>query len=94
MKRVCFMYAVCALMLATSGCGQKSSPPDTARSETGQQKPKLTVAVIPKSTGGEFWETVGQGARAAAADLGVNIKWNGTLTETEIAEQTKIIENM
>jgi ribose transport system substrate-binding protein len=55
---------------------------------------KLTLAAIPKSTGGEFWETVAKGARKAAADLGVNLKWEGTLTETEIAEQNKIIENM
>ena len=54
----------------------------------------LSVAVVPKSTGGEFWETVESGARQAAAELGVEIKWDGTLTETEIAEQNKIIENM
>lgn len=53
-----------------------------------------TIAVIPKSTGGEFWETVAKGARQAAADLKVAMKWEGTVTETEIAEQNKIIENM
>jgi ribose transport system substrate-binding protein len=50
--------------------------------------------VIPKSTGGEYWETVEQGARQAAEDLGVEILWEGTVTETEFAEQNKIIENM
>ncbi|HYG23590.1 MAG TPA: substrate-binding domain-containing protein [Verrucomicrobiae bacterium] len=55
---------------------------------------KVTLAAIPKSTGGEFWETVAKGARQAAADLGVTLKWEGTVTETEIAEQNKIIENM
>jgi ribose transport system substrate-binding protein len=54
----------------------------------------LTLAAIPKSTGGEFWETVQHGAQHAAKDLGVNLKWEGTVTETEIAEQNKIIENM
>ena len=54
----------------------------------------LTLAAIPKSTGGEFWETVANGAKKAAKDLGVNLKWEGTVTETEIAEQNKIIENM
>ena len=54
----------------------------------------LTIAVIPKSTGGEFWETVELGARDAAKELGVEMKWEGALTETEIAEQKKIIENM
>ena len=49
---------------------------------------KLTLAAIPKSTGGEFWETVAKGARKAAQDLGVNLKWEGTLTETEIVART------
>src|SRR5262245_57888462 len=55
---------------------------------------KLTFAAIPKSTVGEYWETVAKGARKAAQDLGVNLKWEGTVTETEIAEQNKIVENM
>ncbi len=54
----------------------------------------LKLGVIPKSTGGEFWETVAKGARQAAADLKADIRWEGTVTETEIAEQNKIIENM
>src|SRR6185295_5952445 len=54
----------------------------------------ITLVAIPKSTGGEFWETVAKGARKAAQDLGVTLKWEGTVTETEIAEQNKIIENM
>ena len=55
---------------------------------------KLTLAAIPKSTGGEFWETVERGARKAAQDLGVNLKWDGALTESDVVEQNKIIENM
>src|ERR1035438_9356884 len=54
----------------------------------------LKLGVIPKSTGGEFWEAVERGARQAAADRKVPIRWEGTVTETEIAEQNKIIENM
>src|SRR5262245_49292029 len=54
----------------------------------------ITLAAIPKSTGGEFWETVERGAKKAASELGVTLKWEGTVTETEIAEQNKIIENM
>lgn len=54
----------------------------------------VTLGVIPKSTGGEFWETVEKGARQAAMDQHVTIRWEGTVTETELAEQNKIIENM
>jgi len=55
---------------------------------------KIIIAGIPKSTGGDFWETVESGAVEAAKELDIELKWEGTVTETEIAEQTKIIENM
>jgi ribose transport system substrate-binding protein len=54
----------------------------------------IVLGAIPKSTGGEFWETVERGARKAASDLGVTLKWDGALTESDVAEQNKIIENM
>lgn len=82
-----FLFAVlCGLCLpVVVGCGQGQGDGESGR---------LVVAVIPKSTGAEFWETVEEGARAAAKELGVEMKWEGPLTETEIAEQNKIIENM
>lgn len=80
------------------GCDAKENNESTQSKQSTQarenNKKPLTLAVIPKSTGGEFWQTVEAGARKAANDLGVEIKWEGTLTETEIAEQNKIIENM
>lgn len=86
--------------LAITGCnssttengGAAQGPALNAASK--EEPHALTVAVIPKSTGGEFWETVQSGAHAAGEALGVSVKWQGTLTETEIAEQNKIIENM
>ena len=87
-------------ILALTSCGQEPAEPtksDAPKPAADAAKPAatgITLAVIPKSTGGEFWETVGQGAKAAAAKEGVAIRWEGTLTETEIAEQNKIIENM
>jgi ribose transport system substrate-binding protein len=64
------------------------------RSASAADEKTITLAAIPKSNGGEYWETVERGARRAAAELGVTLKWEGTVTETEIAEQNKIIENM
>lgn len=82
------VLAMMPLACLLSGCNGDGS------GDTAGNSDKLTVAVVPKSTGGEFWETVEQGANDAAKELGVNLKWEGTLTETEIAEQNKIIENM
>jgi ribose transport system substrate-binding protein len=72
---------------ALAGCGGKEPG-------GGGEKQGFTIAVIPKCTGGEFWETVERGARKAAAEFAVDMKWEGTLTETQIAEQNKIIDNM
>ena len=85
------MYQVLTVVsagLLLVGCGKSPS------SAPGGGADGLTLGVIPKSTGGEFWETVEEGARAAAADLGVAIKWEGAVSETEVAQQNKIIESM
>ncbi len=79
------------MLLSLVGC--RSSEP-TASQEKSNRNKKLVIAVIPKSTGGEFWKTVEMGAREAAQELGVEMKWDGPLTETELAEQNKIVENM
>lgn len=104
MSRTSF-YCVAALLAAASvaglGCGkapEKGPAGTTAEADADGQasggEESLTIAVIPKSTGGEFWETVEVGARGAAEDAGVEMKWEGAISETEIAEQKKIIENM
>jgi ribose transport system substrate-binding protein len=86
------------LFVIAVGCAsdEPSAVSSSAKSEEQGRQPgrRLTLAVIPKSIGGEFWETVEEGARAAAGDLGVTIKWEGAAVETELAEQNKIIENM
>lgn len=84
-----------ALMLFAAGCGsgsQPATPPGTP--DAPAPGGALVIAGIPKSTGGDFWETVKRGAQAAATELSVDLKWEGTVTETEIAEQNKIIDSM
>lgn len=87
--------ALLPLLLAASisltGCGGDSED-STADGPAGDAK--LTIGVIPKTTSGEFWETVRQGVNAAEKDLDVKVRYEGTQTATAIAEQNKIIENM
>lgn len=88
----CVRVASCVLLAAfvVMSCAKKKED----RPEQAALPSRITLGVIPKSVGGEFWETVEKGAREGASALGVEIKWEGTVTETEIAEQNKIIENM
>jgi ribose transport system substrate-binding protein len=93
--KVCKAASFLFLVVALGGCGSSGDKPAAADNAAAESDDKaITLAMIPKSTGGEFWETVEVGANEAAEELGVSIKWEGALSETEIAEQKKIIENM
>ncbi|MGA0369057.1 MAG: substrate-binding domain-containing protein, partial [Kiritimatiellia bacterium] len=83
MKKLILNSLLCFSFALLSGCGKPSASEDT-----------LTLGVIPKSAGGEFWEEVQSGAQEAADELGIRIRWEGTVTETAIAEQNQIMENM
>lgn len=85
MSRFCCLTAASAILLLVAGCGG-------GRSADGPEM--TTIAVIPKSTGEAFWKNVQAGARAAAEETGVEMRWEGPTTETEIAVQNRIIDNM
>jgi ribose transport system substrate-binding protein len=92
--------AITVTIALLNGCakstptGGSAAPATSGTAKSADPNKTLTLAVIPKSTGGEFWETVEQGAGTAAKEVNATIKWEGALTETDIAEQNKIIENM
>lgn len=90
-------YLGALLLIGVCGCaGSTPNPSADSNAESSEKKQdtdQLKLAVIPKSTGGEFWETVEMGANAAAADLDVKIYWDGAVSETEMAEQNRIIES-
>jgi ribose transport system substrate-binding protein len=52
------------------------------------------IAVVPKGTTHEFWQTVLAGANAAAAERGVDILWQGPATESDVAGQISIVDDM
>ncbi len=64
-----------------------------AGTEGGPADGKKVIAVIPKSQAHIFWQTVHAGAVAAGQDLDVRIFWKAPTTETDYAEQVRIIED-
>jgi ribose transport system substrate-binding protein len=82
---IAFLCLTC--LAGVAGCGPGSQG-------GGDDSGKLQIAVIPKCTSSEFWETVEEGAREAGRDLDVEVHWDGTHTETQIAEQNNLISNM
>jgi ribose transport system substrate-binding protein len=55
---------------------------------------KKNIAVIPKGVSHSFWQMIKQGADAAGKDLNVNIIWKGAQSETDIAGEVSIVEDM
>lgn len=75
--------ATAVMIFISGGCGGSS----------GHDPSKPTIAVIPKGTAHEFWQTVHAGAVTAGRELGVNIAWQGPQTEIMRDIQLNIIEN-
>ena len=99
------MLAAPLAMFALAGCVQEtgsdsgSQPAPGATSGTGAAPTssgaasgkRLKVAVVPKGTTHEFWQTIKAGAEAAAAELNCEVLWNGPKAETNIQDQIDII---
>src|SRR5262245_12899873 len=82
-----------------AGC-VKETPGETNAPAPGGGTPKaakkgpsdrLKIAVVPKGTTHEFWQTVKAGADAAGQEVNAEILWNGPKQETDIEDQKNII---
>ena len=82
MKSVLFLLAI--LISICLGCGQEKS---------NQERRKVRIAVIPKSTNHVFWRSVHAGAAKAAHELDISIDWQGPPKETDRQQQVSIVQN-
>jgi ABC-type sugar transport system substrate-binding protein len=86
MNRLLPLLAIAALLF--SSCNK---PADRAGADGGGAK-KLTIALLPKSKGNQYFVNVEKGAREAAQELGVELLFDGP-TNTDPAKQNEIVEN-
>lgn len=61
-------------------------------SACGKPRP-WAIAVVPKGQAQSFWTVVRAGAVAAGRELGVEILWDGPLSETDAARQIRIVDD-
>ena len=101
------LAALCAVILAAAGIIAASNwqlaqsvrevvaNPRTATATTGEtgtpQARPITVAMMPKSKGNAYFIACKKGADEAAAELGVNLIWDGP-TDTDPAKQNEVVE--
>src|SRR5262249_38994169 len=92
--------------LAAAGCVRETSQENSTPAPTPSATPsapaatepkgaanRLKIAVVPKGTTHQFWQTVKAGADAAGGELNVEVLWNGPKKETDIQDQIDIINN-
>ena len=78
MKRIIGLLCLAAAV-SCGGGGEKSAG-------------SITIAVIPKGTSHNFWQSIHAGAQKAATDLGVTIIWRGPLREDDRDAQVSEVE--
>jgi rhamnose ABC transporter rhamnose-binding protein len=83
MKRPLFLLAGVLSAVLLGACSKSG--------ESGSDG-KLTVALLPKSKGNQYFVTCEKGARKAADELGVELLFDGP-TNTDPAKQNEIVEN-
>ncbi len=90
---------------ALTGCVQDAEQPSTGGGSSASNSPsaspaaiktkgadeRLKIAVVPKGTTHEFWQTIKAGADAAGQEFNCEILWNGPKRETDIQDQIDII---
>jgi len=69
---------------AVSACGHGGSTPASSSS--------LSVAMIPKGTTHNFWQSIHAGANRAGKELGVEVIWRGPLREDDRDSQVSEVE--
>ena len=89
------LASAAAVILLTSGCGGVTVPGSGAG---GDPKVKasgpLTLAVVPKAVGFDFWDNVRKGAECAASKMtDVTVQWDGVTTETDVTGQVNLLQN-
>ena len=75
-----------------SGGSQTSGGSNTTQPSDGDGE-KIFIPVMAKGFQHQFWQAVKQGADAAAADLGVEIYFDGPNSETEIDKQVNMVKD-
>ena len=108
MKKITALALALAMALSLTACGggntstpstgggsASASQPSgsTSQPATGGDGEKMFIPVMAKGFQHQFWQAVKAGADAAAADLGVEIYFDGPASETEIDKQVNMVKD-
>ena len=99
MKKLIALLLAALMVFALVACGAKTetaAPEATTETPAAEETPaasgKMYIPVMAKGFQHQFWQAVAAGSAAAAADLGVEIYFDGPASETEIAAQVDMVK--
>ena len=104
MKKMIALLLALVMVLGLAACGGSQAPateaPATeapkaeapAAPEAPEAPETLYIPVMAKGFQHQFWQAVAKGSEAAAADLGVEIYFDGPASETEIQAQFDMVK--
>lgn len=89
------LASAAAVLLLASGCGevtvQGSGPGGDPNVKSSGP---ITIAVVPKAVGFDFWDSVRKGAECAASKMtDVKVQWDGVAAETDVTGQVNLLQN-
>lgn len=89
MKRFLAIVMMVMMMVTSIGCSNQGAPADSKDTQG-----KLKIGFVVKSLSDEHWLFVKAGAEAAAKKMDVDLEFIGPNKETDVIEQTSMMEDM
>ncbi|MFT4219661.1 MAG: ABC transporter substrate-binding protein [Microbacterium sp.] len=90
-RRAAIVAAAAAAALVFAGCAQSGG--ETGEGGAGTESgDKMYIALVSKGFQHQFWQAVKKGAEEKAAELGVEITFEGPAAETEVDAQLQMLQ--
>jgi len=84
---------ILAVTLAPAACGGRAAKPSPEPTGVAQKSGPVTLAVVPKAVGFDFWKQVRLGAECAATKhKDVTVQWDGVTDETDVVGQMNLLQ--
>src|SRR6185312_10823768 len=87
-------YVAAAILLAASCSGITVPGSGADRGPKVKANGPITLAVVPKAIGLDFWDSVRKGSQCAVSKMtGVTLQWDGVTAETDVTGQVNLLQN-
>ena len=88
-KKTAFAALIATAAIAVAGCSSNGGSAGSGSEGSGD---KMYIALVSKGFQHQFWQAVKKGAEEKAAELGVDITFEGPAAETEVDAQLQMLQ--